>query len=95
MPRNMPYDDGNLHQLDSAFLNRGVVILDAAIVKQIIEVVGGVTYIGAAECGSTPGSAKWQIQRITAVGAVQTIEWADGDGQFDNIWDNRAALTYA
>ena len=95
MSRNMPYDDGNLHQLDSDFRNRGVVILDAAIVKQIIETIGGVTYIGSAECGSASSSAKWQIQRITTVGAVQTIEWADGNGQFDNIWDNRAALTYA
>jgi len=95
MARNMPYDDANLHQFDSQFRNRGIVMLDAAIVKQIIETAGGITYIGDAECGTATAAAKWRIQRIIAVGAVQTVEWADGDGQFDNVWDNRVALTYA
>lgn len=50
-------------------------------------------YIGYAEIGSATSAAVWKIKKIaTATGAVTT--WADGDDQYDNIWDNRVSLTY-
>jgi len=38
----------------------------------------------------------WQIQHLTWSGGNMTVrEWADGDDLYDNIWDNRAVLTYS
>jgi len=56
------------------------------------------TYIGWAEIGSTTSDAVWRIAKIvetTSGGTVTSIEtWADKNQYFDNIWDNRASLTY-
>lgn len=54
---------------------------------------GTYTYIGEAAPGSATSAAVWRIQRIT--NADSTIEWADGDGDFNNVWDNRASLSYS
>lgn len=53
-----------------------------------------VTYVGKAPIGSAVGSAVWQIQKIDETTGM-VITWADGDSSFNNIWDNRAGLTYA
>ena len=46
----------------------------------------------------SPDMAVWCIKRvsITQTNNIQTIveEFADGDMNFDNIWANRANLTY-
>lgn len=50
-------------------------------------------YIGKAAMGSATSLAVWQIAKLdTTSGLVKT--WADGDANFDNIFDNRASLTY-
>ena len=53
-------------------------------------------YLGKAQVGEATSSATWQIQKLAfgADGDV-TITWADGNAAFDNIWDNRASLTYS
>lgn len=53
-----------------------------------------VTYVGEAVEGSADSGALWRIKRMSASGTVTTISWADGNSNFDNIWDNRASLTY-
>lgn len=62
--------------------------------SRIDDAGGGVSYVGKAAIGSATLSAAWQIQRLTEVTGDLTIEWADGNANFDNIWDNRASLTY-
>ncbi len=37
----------------------------------------------------------WQIFKMVEAAGVTTITWADGDTAFNNIWDNRASLTYS
>ena len=49
-------------------------------------------YIGEALPGSDPADDVWRLKRLTL--ANNFILWADGDTNFDNIWDNRAILTY-
>lgn len=55
----------------------------------------GFTYIGKAPIGTLPSAPGWQIQRLaTSSGLVKS--WADGNADFDNVWDNRATtITYA
>lgn len=52
-------------------------------------------YFGKAAIASAEGSAVWQIKRMTFTteGDINTT-WADGNANFDNVWTNRAALSY-
>ena len=62
----------------------------------IDEVSGSLTYQGWSGIGSNTGSTVWKIQEIaTAGGSVTTITWADGNALYDNVWDDRASLTYS
>ena len=53
------------------------------------------TYIGRAAPGSLGSAAVWQVQKITVSGTETLIKQADGNDKFDNIWDDRATLTYS
>jgi len=53
-----------------------------------------ITYVGDAVPGTATNEAKWRIMKIDkTTGTV--ITWADGNGEFDNIWDNRESLSYS
>lgn len=53
-----------------------------------------IIYIGIARVGTPTSDAYWQIQKIDeTTGTV--ITWADGNDNFDNIWDNRTSITYS
>jgi len=60
-----------------------------------IERVGSYTYVGTATVGSATSAGVWQIRRITNTGAGFNIQYADGDTDYDNIWDNRGSLSYS
>lgn len=53
-----------------------------------------VTYIGNAAPGTATSSALWRVKKIdTSSGTA--ITFADGNDLFDNVWDNRASLSYS
>lgn len=54
-----------------------------------------VTYIGYAKTGIATSSASWQIKKILVSGNVTSISYADGNDDYDNVWDNRDSLTYS
>ena len=53
-------------------------------------------YIGRAIPGSLTNEAKWQIQKITydVNGNPTSGLYAGDENDYDNIWDNRATLSY-
>lgn len=53
-----------------------------------------VNYFGYASVGTSDAAASWKIKKLVTSGSVTTIQWADGDANYDNIWSNRASLTY-
>jgi len=64
--------------------------------KSIVdEASSTVTYVGEASTGTAVGAASWRIKRLTQAASVLTIEWADGNGNFDNVWSDRASLSYS
>ena len=69
----------------------------SAQAKRYDEVSATVSYLGIADAGTATSAASWQIQRITFGASDQdvTIEFADGDVSYDNVWDNRASLSYS
>jgi len=55
-----------------------------------------ITYYGFCAMGSyaSTSAAIWRVFRLSDVdGEGKT--WADGNANFDNIWSNRAALSYS
>lgn len=52
-------------------------------------------YIGKAVPGILSSEAKWQIKRLVTSSTAVTTTFADGNWNFDNIWDNRTSLSYS
>ena len=70
--------------------------LKRTVVKNLavkIAVTGLITYIGKASIGSATSATAWQIKKIDEASGV-SITWADGNDNFDNVWDNHSSLTY-
>jgi len=52
-------------------------------------------YWGESEVGTLDSAAGWKIKRIQISGQTITQTWADGNQNYDNIWDNRLSLSYS
>lgn len=80
--------------------NSSLASIDAKLTevsyKTIIDQASGsVTYVGRALAGTATSAAAWQVSKFEQI-ATQLIETtADGDFLLNNIWDNRASLTYS
>ncbi len=53
-----------------------------------------VIYIGSAPVNSITSDAIWSIKKLSISGGSIIITWADGNDLNDNVWDNRASLSY-
>jgi len=73
----------------------GIATVSPTRKSLIDEVDANTTYIGFAPFGTATSAASWQIFKISVSGTVTTTTYADGNDNFDNIWDNRASLTYS
>jgi hypothetical protein len=60
-----------------------------------IHEVGAITYFGFAGIGALDSHPVWQIKRLTESGGLLSLQWADGNSEFDNVWDDRASLNYS
>lgn len=57
---------------------------------------GNLIYHGEAPMGTSKATAGWRIQKFTYSGDNMTdAQFADGDRKFDNVWNNRASLSYS
>lgn len=52
-------------------------------------------YRGWADPGVLTSEAEWQIRKFSINSGISKWEWADGNDNADNIWDNRASLSYS
>jgi len=58
-----------------------------------VDDTGTVTYLGTAKPGTATSAASWRVKKVT--NASGDIVWADGDDSYDNVWDDRASLSYS
>lgn len=57
---------------------------------------GQTTYIGISKPGNNDTSeAYWQIIKAVETETTTEISHADGDDNYDNVWDNHALLSYS
>ena len=53
-------------------------------------------FIAIALPGAATSAATWQIRKLIYTGTNATaVLWADGNNNFDNIWDDYASLSYS
>ncbi len=60
-----------------------------------VDTVGQTTYVGYSDPGTGIESADWAIKKIVQTGQDYEITWADGNKDYDNIWNDRLTLTYS
>ena len=53
-----------------------------------------ITYVGEANPGTASSAASWRIKRLDSTSGL-LITWADGDSNFDKVWDDRASYSYS
>ena len=64
--------------------------------KRFVYTGSNVVYLGKAKPGKSESDAFWQIMKFTYSGDnVTQIDFADGNDNFDNIWDNRTGYSYS
>ena len=71
------------------------VVKDVAELMKVDAVDSSTTYIGRANHGTATSSAAWQIQKITVSGTATTIAYANASDNYDQVWDDRASLSYS
>ena len=62
---------------------------------QRIDNLTNIVYVATAPIGSLDSDAVWSIRRITFTGTLVVTEWADGNELNDNVWTDRATLSYS
>lgn len=98
------YSDGNSIRTDKVALPKSVNVYQSgggssggrkvdyeAIVDEANDTT---TYVGYAVPGLLPSAAGWKIKRLRTSGDETLIAFADGNALFDNVWDDRASLSY-
>lgn len=104
LPQNFPNEY-------SKRLNAELYKILGALIQQVNELIDEVTvteyaprydyidattsYLGEALPGTLESAATWRIRLITTSGSDVTVKWADGNSRFDNVWDDRASLSYS
>jgi hypothetical protein len=57
------------------------------------EVDANTAYLGLAAIDSNISQPVWQIKKLDFTTGVIML-WADGNSNFDNVWNDRATITY-
>lgn len=68
---------------------------DVQLTLRLDSVGGGITYVGEALPSTAESAALWRIKRLDETGPDLDLLWADGNANFDNVWDDRAILSYS
>ena len=71
-----------------------VVRLEASFAVRVDDVSSTITYVGEAPIRSPNTAPVWRIKKLETLGSVFSITWADGNMSFDNVWNDRASLSY-
>lgn len=89
--RVSPYEDSSGNPSFVRLVNGAIPSPELAVQ---IDAVAPITYIGKAVPGSATSAAVWSIKKIDETSGT-FITWASGNANFNQIWDNRASLSYS
>lgn len=87
---------------DSSITSTGALIVsrdpDAGYTKAIsYDALNNLEYLGIAVMGTAKSAGTWQIRKLIydSNGNLTDMQWADGNDNYDNIWNNRVSLSYS
>ena len=83
-----------ISQLDDILTALNTDTEDKRLTVRLDEVSDTLFYVGKALIGKVDADANWLIIRYTTVGNVLMSEYANGSEAFDQVWNDRATLTY-
>jgi hypothetical protein len=81
-------------QLDEILTALSTDTEDKRLTVRLDQVSDTLFYVGKALIGKVDADAHWLIIRYTQTGSVLMSEYANGSESFDQVWDDRATLTY-
>jgi hypothetical protein len=85
-------DGVNLAEVESTTL--ALKAAPPMFITRVDEASSTITYVGEANPGTATSGAFWRIYKLDETsGLIKT--YADGNFNFDNVWDNRASLSYS
>jgi hypothetical protein len=59
------------------------------------EVSADILYVGEAAIKLDDSDPFWRIRKLETTGTVTKVLFADGNENFDNVWADRASLSYS
>ena len=81
-------------QLDEILTALSTDTEDKRLTVRLDQVSDTLFYVGKALIGKVDADANWLIIRYTQTGSILKSEYANGSEAFDQVWDDRATLTY-
>lgn len=91
--------DGNWEQLPvgDVIAQDTIEELEMSYAQRTDFVGDTIIYKGWADVGELESATTWRIQKIEFVGVDGdiVITWAEGDNNFDNVWNDRLIYTYS
>lgn len=79
---------------DGKHIQHFIETAEGGYIARIDEASATVTYVGKAKPGTATSAASWLIQKVDTTSGT-TVLFGGGAAKFDQVWDNRAALSYA
>lgn len=67
-------------------------VLDPALSFRMVE-TATYKYFGEASPGADTSAGVWRVSRLTI--ADNTVLWAGGDADFNDVWDDHLTLSYS
>ena len=71
-----------------------VNVQDQPYEVRVDDAASGTTFVGEADIPGTTSDATWRIKRIIDNNGTVDIQWADGDSNFNNIWDAIGTMVF-
>lgn len=91
----LPFKDSG-NKATQVQLDNGAIPINTVALVPMIDTTStaNTIYIGKALPGSSTANPVWQIKKLdTSSGIVGS--WADGNSNFDNVWDDILTITYS
>lgn len=63
-------------------------------ISRVDQASATIIYIGRASPSASTSDAVWRISRVDTSVDLEVL-FADGNGNYDNVWNDRASLSYS
>ena len=92
---SVEYEDTNIKQT-AGVENTHLKVTNPVYTKRYDVVDTTTSYLGDAQVGSSIDSPRWRIQKLTfGVDGDVSVTFANGSTEFNQVWADRASLSYS